>query len=76
MEVSKLKEQIKEITIDGMIDKYRVEFRDGTMIINEKIPVKDFIYLKKNIRKFRKVDNIIVDAEYNATKGSNIIGLL
>ena len=76
MEVSKLKEQIKEITIDGMIDKYRVEFRDGTMIINEKIPVKDFIYLKKNIRKFRKVDNIIVDAEYNATKGSNIRGLL
>ena len=55
--------RIKDTALDQYIDKYKVEVIDETMIINEKIPVKDFIKLRKNIRKLKQVDNVIVDAD-------------
>lgn len=63
MELEKLKVKIRDITIDGMLKKYEVEIVDNTMIINKKIPVQEFVYLRKNIKKLEQIDNVIVDAE-------------
>ena len=77
MDLLKLKDRVKEISVDGMIVKYGIVFTDqGTMIINEKIPVKEFIYLRKNIQKFRKINNIIVDSEHNYKVNDDLLGLL
>lgn len=75
MDLLKLKDQIKDITIDGLIDKYAITFTNNkTMIINKKIPVNEFIYLRKNIQKFREVNNVIVDTTY--TKNDDLVGIL
>lgn len=58
-----LKEIIRDTNVDDLIEKYYVEFRKGTMIINRKIPVDDFIKLRENIRKRMTINNIIVDAD-------------
>lgn len=58
-----LKEIIRDTNVDDLIEKYYVEFRKGTMIINRKIPVDDFIRLRENIRKRMTINNIIVDAD-------------
>ncbi len=63
MELDKLKTKIKDITLDGMIAKYSIEFEENTMIINKKIPVAEFIHLRKNIAKIRQIDNVIVDGD-------------
>ena len=55
---------IRDTETDKLIYKYNVEIKDGTMIINKKIPMQDFIKLRENIRKVEKIDNIIVDADY------------
>ena len=55
---------IRDTETDKLIYKYNVEIKDGTMIINKKIPMQDFIRLRENIRKVEKIDNIIVDADY------------
>lgn len=77
MDLLKLKDKVKEISVDGMIAKYDITFTDqSTMIINKKIPVKEFVYLRKNIQKFRKINNIIVDAEHNYKANDDLLGLL
>lgn len=58
-----LKEIIRDTNVDDLTEKYYVEFRKGTMIINRKIPVDDFIRLRENIRKRITINNIIVDAD-------------
>lgn len=58
-----IKEVVRDTTLDQYIDKYNVEVMEGTMIINKKIPVSDFIVLRENIRKLKQIDNIIVDAD-------------
>lgn len=58
-----LKEIIRDTNVDDLIEKYYVEFRKGTMIINRKILVDDFIRLRENIRKRMTINNIIVDAD-------------
>lgn len=55
---------MRDTETDKLIYKYNVEIKDGTMIINKKIPMQDFIRLRENIRKAEKIDNIIVDADY------------
>lgn len=55
---------IRDTETDKLIYKYNVEIKDGTMIINKKIPMQDFIRLRENVRKAEKIDNIIVDADY------------
>lgn len=61
--LEELRELIRETTVDDLIVKYDVEFTKGTMIINKKIPVKDFVRLRRNVRKRMTIDNIIVDAD-------------
>ena len=58
-----VKENIRHTSINYYIDKYNVEVMEGTMIINKKIPVSDFVVLRENIRKLKQIDNIIVDAD-------------
>lgn len=58
-----VKDNIRHTSIDEYVNKYNVEVMEGTMIINKKIPVKDFITLRENIRKIKQIDNIIVDAD-------------
>lgn len=58
-----LKEIIRDTNVDDLVEKYYVEFRKGTMIINRKILVDDFIRLRENIRKRMTINNIIVDAD-------------
>lgn len=54
---------MRDVEIDKLIYKYNVEIKNGTMIINKKIPMQDFIRLRESIRKIEKIDNIIVDAD-------------
>lgn len=61
--IEELKKLLRETTVEELIVKYDVEITEGTMIINKKIPVKDFVRLKTNIRKRMTIDNIIVDAD-------------
>lgn len=55
--------KIRCTTLDDYIEKYNVEIEEGTMIINKKIPVREFITLRDNIRKIKQIDNIIVDSK-------------
>lgn len=64
--MNNLKDLIRETNVDDLIREYNVEFIKGTMIINKKIPVKDFIRLRENIRRRITIDNIIVDVEANS----------
>ncbi len=61
--IEEIKNLLRETTVEELIAKYDVEITEGTMIINKKIPVKDFVRLKTNIRKRMTIDNIIVDAD-------------
>jgi hypothetical protein len=61
--MNELIELLRLTNVDDLIDKYNVEFYNKTMIINKKIPVKDFIRLRENIRKRYTIDNIIVDGD-------------
>lgn len=60
--MNNLKELIRETNVDDLIREYNVEVRNKTMIINKKIPVKDFIRLRENMRRRTTIDNIIVDS--------------
>lgn len=60
--MNNLKDLIRETNVDDLIREYNVEIRNKTMIINKKIPVKDFIRLRENMRRRTTIDNIIVDS--------------
>ena len=66
-------DEIRNMLVDAELEKliirYNVEFRNGTMIINKKIPVNDFIELRKRARKIEQVDDIIVDGDLNSYVG-------
>ena len=52
-----------DVELEDLLKKYNVEIENGTMIINKKIPVQDFINLRKRIRRWEEIDNIVVDAD-------------
>ncbi len=63
MSVEELRDLLEYTDVDKLIDKYQVVFSKGTMIINKKIPVNDFIRLRDSLRVKKKIKNIIVDAD-------------
>ena len=70
------KEIIRDTTLDQYIAKYNVEIMEGTMIINKKIPVREFITLRENIRKIKQIDNIIVDADRWKKENGKYTGMM
>lgn len=58
-----IRNMLVDAELEKLINRYNVEFRNGTMIINKKIPVNDFIELRKRARKIEQIDNIIVDGD-------------
>lgn len=63
MSVEELRDLLEYTDVDKLIDKYQVVFQKGTMIINKKIPVNDFIRLRDSLRVKKKIKNIVVDAD-------------
>lgn len=63
MSVEELRDLLEYTDVDKLIDKYQVVFSKGTMIINKKIPVNDFIRLRDSLRVKKKIKNIVVDAD-------------
>lgn len=61
-----IRNMLVDVELEKLIIRYNVEFRNGTMIINKKIPVNDFIELRKRARRVEQIDNIIVDADVNS----------
>ena len=66
-------DEIRNLLVDAELEKliirYNVEFRNKTMIINKKIPVNDFIELRKRARRVEQIDDIIVDGDLNPYVG-------
>lgn len=58
-----IKNMLVDVELEDLLKKYNVEIENGTMIINKKIPVQDFINLRKRIRRWEEIDNIVVDAD-------------
>lgn len=61
-----IRNMLVDVELEKLIIRYNVEFRNGTMIINKKIPVNDFIELRKRASRVEQIDNIIVDADVNS----------
>lgn len=68
-----IRNMLVDVELEKLISEYNVEIKDKTMIINKKIPVQDFVKLRKKIRRIEEIDNIIVDADVKMTEVIKIL---
>lgn len=68
-----IRNMLVDVELEKLMSEYNVEIKDKTMIINKKIPVQDFVKLRKKIRRIEEIDNIIVDADVKMTEVIKIL---
>lgn len=64
MNVYKIRNDLEYYDLDNIIKRYGCFMRGNTLVINKEIPVNEFIILRTKLRAIKRVDNIIVEAEY------------
>lgn len=69
--IRRIKQDLEYYNLDNLIKRYGCFMRGNTLIINKEIPVNEFIILRTKLRAIKRVDNIIVEAEYGG--GNEII---
>jgi hypothetical protein len=64
MNVYKIRNDLEYYDLNNLIKRYGCFMRGNTLVINKEIPVNEFIILRTKLRAIKRVDNIIVEAEY------------